>query len=204
MDNRHTQNTRKLNRDISTGTAVFVVCSQTFTLFRLRKTSVPVEIPRYSFRVFVCACPLLISSIPGKSFYFPFPYFVIFVLQYFPFHMVFNILQGGLRLKKFQNYWSHLFDCILLISHSTLSLISLVTNIIPKIIKNVKTNRRMQHLPDSGLQTSLERREPGEKIKYIEISANTVAFISCKRRLHLQLKSWLFTGFSLLQRCLQT
>ena len=36
--------------------AVFVVCSQTFTLFRLRKTAVPAEISRYSFRVFVCAC----------------------------------------------------------------------------------------------------------------------------------------------------
>ena len=63
-------NTQKLYRDISTGTAVFlnrkrvfvcdavfVVCSQTFALFRLRKTAMPVEISRYSFRVFVCACP---------------------------------------------------------------------------------------------------------------------------------------------------
>ena len=50
-----------------------VVCSQTFTLFRLRKTAVPVEISRYSFRVFVCACPSVISSVPGKSFHFPFP-----------------------------------------------------------------------------------------------------------------------------------
>ena len=38
-------------------TGVFVVCSQTFTFFRLRKTAVPVEISRFSFRVFVCACP---------------------------------------------------------------------------------------------------------------------------------------------------
>ena len=53
---------------------VFVVCSKTFTLFWLRKTAVPVEISRYSFRVFVCACPFVISSIPGKSFHFPFPY----------------------------------------------------------------------------------------------------------------------------------
>ena len=76
-------NTRKLNRDISTGTAVFlkklssdavfVVCSQTFTLFQLRKTAVLVEISRYSFRVFVCVYPSVISSIPGKSFHFPFP-----------------------------------------------------------------------------------------------------------------------------------
>ena len=29
-------------------------CSETFTLFRLRKTTVPVEISRFSFRVCVC------------------------------------------------------------------------------------------------------------------------------------------------------
>ena len=52
---------------------IFVVCSQTFTLFWLRKLAVPVEISRYSFRVFVCACLFVISSIPGKSFHFPFP-----------------------------------------------------------------------------------------------------------------------------------
>ena len=32
---------------------------------------------------FSCACPTVISSICGKSFHFPFPYFVIFVLRYF-------------------------------------------------------------------------------------------------------------------------
>ena len=37
-------------------TSIFVVCSKTFTLFRLIKTAVPVEISRYSFRVFSCAC----------------------------------------------------------------------------------------------------------------------------------------------------
>ena len=46
-------NTRKLNRDISTGTAVFLNRKRG----RLRKTAMPVEIPRFSFRVFVCACP---------------------------------------------------------------------------------------------------------------------------------------------------
>ena len=49
-------NTRKLNRDISTGTAVF--------LNRKRVNDC------------VCLCvpvPFVISSIPGKSFYFPFP-----------------------------------------------------------------------------------------------------------------------------------
>ena len=43
-----------------------------FTLFRL-----PVEISRYCFRVFSCANPSVISSISGKSFHFPFPYFVV-------------------------------------------------------------------------------------------------------------------------------
>ena len=37
--------------------------------------------------MFVCACPSVISSIFGKSFRFSFPYFVIFVLRYFPFHL---------------------------------------------------------------------------------------------------------------------
>ena len=56
---------------------IFVVCSQIFTLFWLIKTAVPVEISRYSIRVFSCAYPTVISSISGWSFHFPFPYFVI-------------------------------------------------------------------------------------------------------------------------------
>ena len=48
-----------------------------FTLFRLRKTAVPVEIS-----VSVCLyVPFVISSIPGKSFRFPFPLFVIKILK---------------------------------------------------------------------------------------------------------------------------
>ena len=46
---------------------------------------------KYLDSVSVCLClpvPFVISSIPGKSFHFPFPYFVIFVLRYFPFHVV--------------------------------------------------------------------------------------------------------------------
>ena len=43
---------------------------------------------RLSFRVFACAFPTEISSIFGKIFHFPFPYFVLFVLQYYPFHVV--------------------------------------------------------------------------------------------------------------------
>ena len=41
------------------------------------------------------------------------------------------------------------------------------------MIKNVKKKGRVWHLPDS-----LEQREPSEKMKYKELSANTVAFIS--------------------------
>ena len=37
--------------------------------------------------VFVCLSTV-ISSIFGKSSHFPFPYFVLFVLRYFPFHVV--------------------------------------------------------------------------------------------------------------------
>ena len=51
------------------------------------------------------------------------------------------------------------------------------------MIKNVKKKGRVQHLPYSCLQTSLEWREPREKMKYKEFSANTVAFISCRCRL---------------------
>ena len=51
--------------------------------------------------------------------------------------------------------------------------------------KKVKKKGRVQHLPDSCLQTSLEQKEPGKKMKYKElsISAKAVAFISCRRRL---------------------
>ena len=59
--------------------AIFVVCSQTFTLFLLIKAAMPLEISRYSFCVFSCACPSVISSISGKSFHFPFPYFAILI-----------------------------------------------------------------------------------------------------------------------------
>ena len=39
---------------------MFVNTRQRFTLFRLRKTAVPVEKSRYRFCVFVCACPFVI------------------------------------------------------------------------------------------------------------------------------------------------
>ena len=58
--------------------SILVVCSNTFTLFRLGKTSVTVKIFLISFHVFVCAFPPEISSIFGKSFPFPFSYFVFY------------------------------------------------------------------------------------------------------------------------------
>ena len=48
-----------------------------------------VEIFPFSFRVFACAFATVIFSIFGKSFPFSFPYIVVFVLQYFPFHVFF-------------------------------------------------------------------------------------------------------------------
>ena len=42
---------------------IFAVCSHTFTLFWLRKTSVTIKIFQISFRVFTWACPTVISSI---------------------------------------------------------------------------------------------------------------------------------------------
>ena len=38
---------------------------------------------------FPFACPSVISSIFSKSFHFPFPYLVLFVLRYFSFHVVY-------------------------------------------------------------------------------------------------------------------
>ena len=46
------------------------------------------------------------------------------------------------------------------------------------MIKNIKEGEEY----DTYL-TSQERSEPSEKIKYKELSANTVAFISCTHRL---------------------
>ena len=43
----------------------------------------PIEISRYSFHVFVCACPSVLSSIPDNCFHFPFPSFVIRAINKF-------------------------------------------------------------------------------------------------------------------------
>ena len=91
--------------------AIFVVCSQTFTLFRLIKTAVPVEISRYSFRVFSCACPTVISSISGKSFHFPFPYFVIcYVSLVFGVVCICNLFNWSSSWSS--SWWSSFVSCI--------------------------------------------------------------------------------------------
>ena len=43
---------------------------------------------KYFEYVFVYAFPPEVSSIFGKSFIFPFPYYVLFLLRYFTFHVV--------------------------------------------------------------------------------------------------------------------
>ena len=47
---------------------IFTVCSHTFTLFWLRKTSVIIEIYKINLHVFVCAFPPEISSFFGDNF----------------------------------------------------------------------------------------------------------------------------------------
>ena len=64
--NRHTQT-------LGNCIEIFRQARPSFSIFWFRKTAVPVKISRYSFRVFVCVCPLVISSIRGKSFNFPLP-----------------------------------------------------------------------------------------------------------------------------------
>ena len=100
----------------------------------------------------------------------------------------------------------------------TQRLFSFILNIVNNLsnVNRIERNRRPKqilhyplwkegksHLPDSCLWTSLELRQPSEKMKYKEPSANTVAFISCRRSWKL-LIFHLFTGFSLLQWCVQT
>ena len=70
--------------------AVFTMCSHTFTLFWSRKTSVIVEKFQLSF---LCLCVSFIQrslNFFGKNFLFLFLFFVLSVLQYFPFHVDFS------------------------------------------------------------------------------------------------------------------
>ena len=92
---------------INSTDAFFVVCSQTFALFWLRKTAVPVKIFWYSFRVFLCACPTVISSNSGKSFHFPFPYFVIHKMSWSKLKMD-EALPKNIVLSKNTFWWSFL------------------------------------------------------------------------------------------------
>ena len=70
--------------------AVFTVCSNTFTLFWSRKTSVTVETFQLGFRVFMCAFHPKISFVVRVSSFFPlflcYPYFVI-LSALSPWHM---------------------------------------------------------------------------------------------------------------------
>ena len=66
---------------------------------------------RFCFHVFSCACPTLISSIFGKSFHFPFPYFVLFIFRYFPFHVVYirgiSLLQEVMKFPNLRILYLH-------------------------------------------------------------------------------------------------
>ena len=66
---------------------IFVVCSQTFALFWLIKTAVPVEIFRLSFHMFACTCSNVIYSFLAKSFliFLCYPYFSTFFPTCFDF-----------------------------------------------------------------------------------------------------------------------
>ena len=57
-----------------------------YSLFWLRNSSVIVKTYQWNFFMFICAFSS--GDLFIKSFHFPFPYFVIFVLWYFPFHVV--------------------------------------------------------------------------------------------------------------------
>jgi hypothetical protein len=60
----------------------------------------PVKIFRYGFHVFLSACPTVTTSISGKSFHFPFPYFV-------PFCINLIIIVENPGLKSFILLWEH-------------------------------------------------------------------------------------------------
>ena len=78
-----------------TSDTIFVVCSPTFLLIEkdgCDHQNILIKFP--------CAFPIVISSICGKSFPFSFPYFVLFLLRYFPFNVVsFQVF----ILYKYQN-----------------------------------------------------------------------------------------------------
>ena len=75
------------SKDSVTSHHLYHVFTYTYSLLT-EKESVIVKIYQISFCVFVCAFPPEISSFFGKNFPFLFPFFVLSVLQYFPFHMV--------------------------------------------------------------------------------------------------------------------
>ena len=85
--------------------------------FSIRKTAVTVEIFWLSFCVFACAFPTVISSIFGKSFHFPFPYFVLFVFRYLPFHVVYPLF---VSISWFNIAKTHLIHPLAIFQHTFL------------------------------------------------------------------------------------
>ena len=63
--------------------------------------AVTVEIFWLRFCMFTCVCPMVISSIFGKSFHFPFPYFV---LLYFIIHFIHRCFQLSFDTNLFNMY----------------------------------------------------------------------------------------------------
>ena len=117
---------RHTNTHAETKSKYFNVC----VLFWLRRMAVSVEIFRFCFRVCVRTCLSTVnSSIFGKSSHFSFPYFVLFVLWYFPLPVVYwndNLLiiivysiptfvillcttdcSWTLRFEKVGGFWQH-------------------------------------------------------------------------------------------------
>ena len=83
---------------LSYGT-VFTMCSHTFTLFWLRKTSVIVKIFQLSFRVLMCAFHPKISSFFSVRVFYSF-------LSYFCFTVLGTFLSTSYRLQLFQFLWN--------------------------------------------------------------------------------------------------
>ena len=76
---------------------------------------------RLRWHVFVCLSTM-ISSIFGKSFHFSFPYFVLFVLRYFPFHVVSYLFLYFLNIRTFKNYRVDVYEKLCLLLHPPSSL----------------------------------------------------------------------------------
>ena len=72
------ENTQKLNQNISTDTAVFLIEKDSSV-----RQNISIKFP--------CAYPMAISSTFGKSFHFPFPYFECIYTLLYAFTCAFNM-----------------------------------------------------------------------------------------------------------------